>query len=73
MIIDEKVGENIRLLRVAKRMSQEKLGQEANVSATMIGYIEKGLRPLPLKTGYLIAKALDCKIDDLIEKDVKVQ
>ncbi len=73
MIVDEKVGENIRLLRVTKRMSQEELGKKADVSGTMISYIEKGAKPLPLKTGYLIAKALDCKIDDLIEKDVKLQ
>ncbi len=72
MINNEKVGENIRLLRVAKKMSQEKLGQKANVSAAMIGYIEKGLKPLPLKTGYLIAKALDCTVDELIEKECQV-
>lgn len=72
MINNEKVGENIRLLRVAKKMSQEKLGQKANVSAAMIGYIEKGLKPLPLKTGYLIAKALDCTVDELIEKKCQI-
>ena len=72
MITDEKVGKNIRLLRVAKRLSQEELGQEANISAAMISYIEKGIRPLPLKTGYLIAKALNCTVDDLIEKDYQI-
>ena len=38
----------------------------------MISYIEKGIRPLPLKTGYLIAKALNCTVDDLIEKDYQI-
>lgn len=67
------IGKNVKLRRIAKGMSQEELGKKAAVSATMISYIETGLKPLPLKTGYLIAKALDCKIDDLIEKEVKVQ
>ena len=59
----------MKLRRLAKRMSQEQLAEKANISATMISYIEKGLKPLSLKTGYLIAKALDCKIDDLIETE----
>lgn len=66
------IGENIRLLRVSKRMTQEELGKKANVSATMISYMETGLKPVPLKTGYLIAKALDCTLDDLIEKSCQI-
>lgn len=66
------IGENIRLLRISKKMSQEELGKKVNVSASMISYIETGLKPLPLKTGYLIAKALDCTVDDLIEKDYQI-
>lgn len=66
------IGENIRLRRISKRMSQEQLAQKAEVSATMISYIETGLKPLPLKTGYLIAKALDCTVDELIEKECQV-
>ena len=63
------IGENVRLRRLAKRMSQEQLAEKAAVSATMISYIETGAKPLSLKTGYLIAKALNCKIDDLIETE----
>ena len=66
------IGENIRLLRISKKMSQEELGKKVNVSASMISYIETGLKPLPLKTGYLIAKALNCTVDDLIEKDYQI-
>ena len=66
------IGENIRLLRISKKMSQEELGKKVNVSASMISYIETGLKPRPLKTGYLIAKALDCTVDDLIEKDYQI-
>lgn len=66
------IGENIKLRRIAKKMSQEQLAQKVDVSRTMISYIETGLKPLPLKTGYLIAKALDCTVDELIEKECQV-
>lgn len=66
------IGENIRLRRIAKRMTQEELGKKAAVSATMISYIETGLKPLSLKTGYLIAKALGCTVDELIEEEKSV-
>ncbi len=66
------IGKNVKLRRIAKGMSQEELGKKAAVSATMISYIETGLKPLPLKTGYLIAKALDCTVDELIEKECQV-
>ena len=62
------IGENIRLRRIAKRMSQKQLAKKADVSATMISYIETGLKTLPLKTGYLIAKALGCTLDDLVKE-----
>ena len=39
----ENVGENIRLRRIAKRMSQKQLTRKAAVSATMVSYIETGV------------------------------
>ncbi len=68
----ENIGKNIRLRRIAKRMTQEQLAKKAAVSATMISYIETGLKPLPLQTGYQIAKTLGCTVDDLIEKDYQI-
>lgn len=65
------IGENIRVRRVAKKMTQEQLGEKAAVSAAMISYIEADLKPLPLKTGYLIAKALGCTLDDLVKEKVE--
>ena len=72
MINNDELIEYADLYALGKKFEEEKLGQKANVSAAMIGYIEKGLKPLPLKTGYLIAKALDCTVDELIEKECQI-
>jgi len=66
------VGENIRLLRLSKKMTQEDLGKNVNVSRTMIGYIETGKRLLPKATGERIAKVLECELSDLTDKEYQV-
>ena len=65
----ENAGENIRLRRIAKRMSQKQLAKKAAVSATMISYIETGVKSVSVKTLYLMAKALDCTTDDLLKEN----
>ena len=67
----ENAGENIRLRRIAKRMSQEQLAKKAAVSATMVSYIETGVKSVSVKTLYLMAKALDCTTDDLLKEKEK--
>ena len=65
----ENIGKNIRLRRIAKRMTQEQLAKKAAVSATMVSYIETGLKSVSVKTLYLMAKALDCTTDDLLKEN----
>ena len=65
----ENAGENIRLRRIAKRMSQKQLAKKAAVSATMVSYIETGVKSVSVKTLYLMAKALDCTTDDLLKEN----
>ena len=67
----ENVGKNIRLRRIAKRMTQEQLAKKAAVSATMISYIETGVKSISVKTLYLMSKALDCTTDDLLKENEK--
>ncbi len=64
-------GENIRLRRIAKKMSQKQLAKKAAVSATMVSYIETGVKSVSVKTLYLMAKALDCTTDDLLKEKEK--
>jgi len=67
----ENIGKNIRLRRIAKRMTQEQLAKKAAVSATMISYIETGVKSISVKTLYLMSKALDCTTDDLLKENEK--
>ncbi len=67
----ENVGKNIRLRRIAKRMSQKQLAKKAAVSATMVSYIETGVKSVSVKTLYLMSKALDCTTDDLLKENEK--
>lgn len=66
------IGENIRLLRISQKMSQRELGERANVSDSMIAYIENGQRLLPRETGEKIATALGCTFTDLTTKVYQV-
>lgn len=66
------IGENIRLLRISKGMSQRELAKKANTSTTMICYIENGQKAMPKITGIKIARALECSYKDLMTKEYQV-
>ena len=63
------LGKRIKELREEKGMTQEQLAKKAAVSATMVSYIETGLKSVSVKTLYLMAKALDCTTDDLLKEN----
>lgn len=66
------VCENIRLLRISRRMTQKELGDKVHVSKAMIGYIETGKRALPQDTGARIAEVFGCELADLENKEYQV-
>lgn len=58
--------------RVQKGLSQSELAKAANISIQSLRYYEQGVSPLEgarLKTLIKICKALNCKIDDIIENE----
>jgi transcriptional regulator with XRE-family HTH domain len=62
------ITKNLRKLREAKRLSQEKLARLADVANNTIIKIEAGKNQNPtLDTLKKIAKALDISVDDLIK------
>ena len=61
-------GNNIKILRKAKRLSQEKLAEAANCHPNYLGGIERGERNPSLKNILAIATALDCEASRLFEK-----
>lgn len=60
--IDKNVGMNIRLLRVKRGISQEKLAEIADVSSTTMGCIERGEKSSTVQTLAKVANALDVDI-----------
>ena len=68
MDIRKKFGENIKALRIQKKISQEKLAFKANLDRTYIPSIEKGERNVSIVVIEKIAKALDVPIASLFDE-----
>lgn len=65
--VDAKIGENIRLKRVAKRMSQADLGSSLSdpVSQTQVGKYESGDNGISAERLVDVARVLGCDLKDL--------
>lgn len=59
---------DIKRIRVQAGLSQESLAQAVGVSRVSIVRYETGERKPDLDIAAKIAKALNCKVDDLIDK-----
>lgn len=64
----KKFGERIKILRKAKGLTQEELGEKAELSYKFIGEIERGQTNPSLDTLSALAKALDINISQLFEE-----
>jgi transcriptional regulator with XRE-family HTH domain len=61
---------NLKRLREESGLSQNKLAEISGVSIRMIQHYEQGVKDINKAQGitlYKIAKALNCKMDDLLE------
>ena len=63
----ESVGMNIRLLRTAKKISQEELGHLSDYDRTYIGGIERGERNITIIALKRLADSLQCEITELLK------
>jgi putative transcriptional regulator len=64
----KKLGAKIR----EKGMTQAELGRAAGCEQQMIGHILSGRKDPSLKLAVAIARALGCKVDDLVIDPVEV-
>ncbi len=55
-------GKRLREIRLAKGLSQEKLGEVAGLHRTFISMTERGERNVTLATVEKLAKALKCRM-----------
>ncbi len=59
------IGENVKLLRKLKGISQVQLSDMTGTSARMIKFIEKGQKLPSLALAMEMAKVFDCSLDTL--------
>ncbi len=62
---DRKLAQNIRLLRIARGMTQEELGIRLGLNTSYIAYVETFRRGVSLTTLYKLAKIFNVKVKDL--------
>ena len=61
-----KIGQSVRYLRQKEGISQEELAFRANLNLNSISTLERGLNNVKFKTLYSIAKALNVKIEEIL-------
>ncbi len=64
--INRKIGIRIRVARLDKKISQEKLAEFADVNRNTIGTIERGEISPTIETLYKISAALEIELHDLV-------
>jgi len=69
--IEKQLGKRIRRFRETQKLSQEELAYRAGVHRTYLGGIERGERNPSLKNLAAIAKALNIRLADLVDINVK--
>lgn len=65
--INRKIGIRIRIARLDKKISQEKLAEFADLNKNTIGSIERGEISPTIETLFKIATALDIELHDLVD------
>ena len=62
---------NLKRIREASGLSQSKLAERSDVNVRMIQYYEQGVKDInsaAALTVYRLAQALECTVEDLLEK-----
>jgi len=67
MDIKKKFGKKVKLFRIEKGWSQEKLALTADLDRTYIPSIEKGERNVSIEVIYKLAKALNIDVIDFFK------
>ena len=63
------IGANIKVRREAANMTQEQLAEKVGVQRPMITQFERGSKVPTVILGNLIAQALHCTLNDLVNSE----
>ena len=72
MEIRQIIGWNLRRIRVAKKISQERLALDANIDRAYAGRIERGEENVTVSTLEALAKVLGTPVSDLFAAPKKL-
>jgi transcriptional regulator with XRE-family HTH domain len=61
------LGQRLRSLRKQRGLSQERLGQKANLSGKFIGEVERGEKSISIDSLYHVAVALEIPLRELTD------
>lgn len=64
----KKFGQRLRLLRLERNLTQEKLAEQTNLHPTYIGGVERGERNIGLKNVLKISRALNAPPSELLQQ-----
>jgi XRE family transcriptional regulator, regulator of sulfur utilization len=68
MSLTKKIGENIRKIREGKKISQHRLAKEAEVSLSLLNWIEVGKRDnVTIRTLEKVGKILEVSVEKLVQ------
>ena len=70
-LILERVADNIRIERLRKRLSQEKLAEMTDLSTSHMSHIESGKTKVSLPSLIQIANALHTTVDSLLHDNIE--
>ena len=62
----KRIGQRIRVIRRAQKMTQAELAECANLSVPYVSHIENGIKQASLQAVVNIAEALECTADKLL-------
>jgi transcriptional regulator with XRE-family HTH domain len=68
-MLNANIGSKIRKLRYNLNLTQEKLGEKADLHYSYIGQVERGDKTPSLKALIKIANALNISLEDLIKEE----
>lgn len=68
MLLANLVAQNLRTLRLRRKLSQETVAARARVSVSYVTMLERGQRTPPLDTLEALARALSVSPLDLLQK-----
>lgn len=68
LMINEKLGRDLKVQRIYKRVSQEKMAEDLNISRSKVSSWETGRREMSLLDAVIISDYFDVSMDNLFNK-----